>query len=260
MGKKLRPLAHRCRQCRGRDRPASQGDRRLEPRDGGRAARRAAPVALPSRQRSREPPAHARPSRRQRAPPVVPRRRPRAERARRRSSRSRAPTARSPASIPGQLAAMLPAPEAGRRRRARRGPRRSGGRDRGKFFTDLGIEPDDAIHVVRALRSYLHGFVDLERRGGFGMRAENRTPASSSGSSCSFTASAGADGGRGEADEVAREAGEGPGRVVRVDRHDPRAVRRAPQRRAHRDGGPIDDRVAPRGRARSPRERPRVRE
>jgi hypothetical protein len=38
-----------------------------------------------------------------------------------------------------------------------------------RILTDVGIDGDDAVHVVRALRSYLHGFVDLERRGGFGM-------------------------------------------------------------------------------------------
>jgi hypothetical protein len=38
-----------------------------------------------------------------------------------------------------------------------------------RILTDVGIDGDDAVHVVRALRSYLHGFVDLERRNGFGM-------------------------------------------------------------------------------------------
>lgn len=32
-----------------------------------------------------------------------------------------------------------------------------------------GIDGDRAIHAIRNLRSYLHGFVDLETRGGFGM-------------------------------------------------------------------------------------------
>jgi AcrR family transcriptional regulator len=38
-----------------------------------------------------------------------------------------------------------------------------------RALSDLGIAGDDAIHVVRSLRAYLHGFVELERRGGFGM-------------------------------------------------------------------------------------------
>lgn len=38
-----------------------------------------------------------------------------------------------------------------------------------RILTDIGVDGDDAIHVIRALRSYLHGFVDLEARGGFGM-------------------------------------------------------------------------------------------
>ncbi len=32
-----------------------------------------------------------------------------------------------------------------------------------------GIEGDDAIHMVRVLRSGLHGFVDIETSGGFGL-------------------------------------------------------------------------------------------
>jgi AcrR family transcriptional regulator len=32
-----------------------------------------------------------------------------------------------------------------------------------------GVEGDDAVHAARALRSALHGFVDLERAGGFGL-------------------------------------------------------------------------------------------
>lgn len=68
----------------------------------------------------------------------------------------------------GQMAAMLPAPKPGE--------------DDELYQTlgrpvmvltarlaDLGIEGDDAIHAIRMLRSYLHGFVDLELRGGFGM-------------------------------------------------------------------------------------------
>jgi AcrR family transcriptional regulator len=32
-----------------------------------------------------------------------------------------------------------------------------------------GLEGDETIHAARALRSTMHGFVDLERRGGFGI-------------------------------------------------------------------------------------------
>lgn len=32
-----------------------------------------------------------------------------------------------------------------------------------------GFSPDDTLHMVRGLRSLLHGFVDLETAGGFGM-------------------------------------------------------------------------------------------
>lgn len=35
--------------------------------------------------------------------------------------------------------------------------------------TPEGAPTDDAIHVIRALRSLVHGFVDLEINGGFGM-------------------------------------------------------------------------------------------
>lgn len=33
----------------------------------------------------------------------------------------------------------------------------------------LGIEKKNLIHATRSLRSLLHGFIDLERKGGFGM-------------------------------------------------------------------------------------------
>ncbi len=69
---------------------------------------------------------------------------------------------------PGQLAAMLPAPSAAddaKLYQALAAPVA----EITRVLTDLGIDGDDAVHVVRALRSYLHGFADLERRGGFGM-------------------------------------------------------------------------------------------
>jgi len=34
-----------------------------------------------------------------------------------------------------------------------------------------GLGPDDAVHAARALRSLIHGFVELERAGGFGLAA-----------------------------------------------------------------------------------------
>jgi hypothetical protein len=37
------------------------------------------------------------------------------------------------------------------------------------ILAPYGFEADDKIHAVRALRSMLHGFVDLETSGGFGM-------------------------------------------------------------------------------------------
>jgi AcrR family transcriptional regulator len=69
---------------------------------------------------------------------------------------------------PGTLASMLPAPRAAdddELYKALAAPVA----EITRILADVGIEGDDAVHVVRALRSYLHGFVDLERRGGFGM-------------------------------------------------------------------------------------------
>jgi AcrR family transcriptional regulator len=68
---------------------------------------------------------------------------------------------------PGQLAAMLPAPRSQddvELHQALEAPVA----EITRILTDLGIPGDDAVHVVRALRSYLHGFVELERHGGFG--------------------------------------------------------------------------------------------
>lgn len=36
-------------------------------------------------------------------------------------------------------------------------------------FEQLGFSEEQAVHLIRGLRSMLHGFVDLERQGGFGM-------------------------------------------------------------------------------------------
>jgi Tetracyclin repressor-like, C-terminal domain len=49
--------------------------------------------------------------------------------------------------------------------------------DAGKRVVDValivlqpyGLSGTDALHIVRALRSILHGFVDLEAAGGFGL-------------------------------------------------------------------------------------------
>ena len=37
------------------------------------------------------------------------------------------------------------------------------------ILLDLGIPQEDAIHLIRALRALLHGFLDLEAKAGFGM-------------------------------------------------------------------------------------------
>ncbi|MEA1902364.1 MAG: TetR-like C-terminal domain-containing protein [Actinomycetota bacterium] len=37
------------------------------------------------------------------------------------------------------------------------------------YFLDMGIPQGEAIHLVRALRALLHGFLDLEAKQGFGM-------------------------------------------------------------------------------------------
>jgi hypothetical protein len=34
---------------------------------------------------------------------------------------------------------------------------------------DMGLSPGEAIHLIRALRATLHGFLDLEAKDGFGM-------------------------------------------------------------------------------------------
>ncbi len=64
---------------------------------------------------------------------------------------------------PGQLAAMLPADHE-EVHKALLAPVA----EITRVLTDLGIDSEDAIHIVRALQSFLHGFIDLERRGGFG--------------------------------------------------------------------------------------------
>ena len=38
-----------------------------------------------------------------------------------------------------------------------------------RSLAEAGIPEVDLVHAVRAIRSALHGFVDNERRGGFGM-------------------------------------------------------------------------------------------
>lgn len=69
---------------------------------------------------------------------------------------------------PGQLAAMLPAPVPGEDRELEEALA-APVHDLARILGELGIEGNDAIDVIRGLRSYLHGFVDLERRGGFGL-------------------------------------------------------------------------------------------
>jgi AcrR family transcriptional regulator len=36
-------------------------------------------------------------------------------------------------------------------------------------FARLGVAEDEATHLIRGMRAMLHGFVDLERKAGFGM-------------------------------------------------------------------------------------------
>lgn len=36
-------------------------------------------------------------------------------------------------------------------------------------FAQLGLAEDEAVHLIRGFRAMLHGFVDLERKAGFGM-------------------------------------------------------------------------------------------
>jgi AcrR family transcriptional regulator len=69
---------------------------------------------------------------------------------------------------PGQLSAMLPAPRPGEDDELY-GALAAPIVELTRILSELGVEGDAAIHVLRTLRSYLHGFVDLERRGGFGM-------------------------------------------------------------------------------------------
>lgn len=38
-----------------------------------------------------------------------------------------------------------------------------------QVFQEFGLEDDKALHAVRSLRSLLHGFASLERRGGFAL-------------------------------------------------------------------------------------------
>ncbi len=38
-----------------------------------------------------------------------------------------------------------------------------------KHLDQLGFSEEEAVHLIRGLRSMLHGFVDLERQSGFGM-------------------------------------------------------------------------------------------
>jgi AcrR family transcriptional regulator len=68
---------------------------------------------------------------------------------------------------PGLYAALQRAPEAGDAQTAA-----AGARLLEPVFAVLrgyGLAGEDAIHAARALRSTMHGFVDLERVGGFGI-------------------------------------------------------------------------------------------
>lgn len=39
-------------------------------------------------------------------------------------------------------------------------------------MSSLGLNGDDAVDAIRALRAVLHGFVSLEAQGGFGLSAD----------------------------------------------------------------------------------------
>jgi hypothetical protein len=43
-----------------------------------------------------------------------------------------------------------------------------------------GIEGDEAVHLVRVIRSALHGFVSIENGSGFGLPSTSTTPSTSS--------------------------------------------------------------------------------
>lgn len=68
----------------------------------------------------------------------------------------------------GLLAALLPAPKPGEDEELYRALARPLAHLT-LPLAELGITGDDAIHAIRMLRSYLHGFVDLELQAGFGM-------------------------------------------------------------------------------------------
>ena len=58
---------------------------------------------------------------------------------------------------PGQYDALLPAPSA------------EDDEELSSAFARVGVPELDLVHTVRAIRAALHGFVDNERRGGFGL-------------------------------------------------------------------------------------------
>ena len=39
----------------------------------------------------------------------------------------------------------------------------------GPVLAEMGVDPASVIPLIRALRASIHGFVDLELRGGFGL-------------------------------------------------------------------------------------------
>ncbi len=69
---------------------------------------------------------------------------------------------------PGQYDALLPAPSPGDDEEMSSAFAGSV-RIAADALTDLGVPEVDLIHTVRAIRAALHGFVDNERRGGFGL-------------------------------------------------------------------------------------------
>jgi AcrR family transcriptional regulator len=69
---------------------------------------------------------------------------------------------------PGLYQALLPAPRPGEDDElyAAMSAPVVGLRD---LLTQIGVPSDETVHLIRALRSVIHGFVDLEMKDGFGM-------------------------------------------------------------------------------------------
>lgn len=69
---------------------------------------------------------------------------------------------------PGLSESFLPAPRPGEDEELYERMARPVGQISG-ILSDMGIPESEAIHLIRAFRSLVHGFLDLERKDGFGM-------------------------------------------------------------------------------------------